>query len=329
MEIRNLLAVYSMTKSKKDRKRVSLYEFMDKFQTEQDAMEYIESIRWANGRVCPRCNARETSRASHKTMPYWCKPCRKYFSVKTGSLMEESRLPYKKWLMAIYLLSTSLKGVASTKLGNDIAVRQPTAWFMAHRIRTAWANNASQLFGCEVEVDETYIGGKEKNKHKDQKLNAGRGTVGKTAVVGIKERDSKQIKSIKVADTKAITLHQIVCDAVADGSTVYTDDATAYEGLEKQGYTHETVKHSVGEYVKGQAHINGTESFWSCLKRGYYGIYHKMSPKHLQKYVDEFSARQNVRALDTMVQIDCTIRGLFNKRLKYADLISGPDGRLH
>ena len=321
-----------MRKSKVERKRVSLYELMNRFETEQDAMEYIESRRWPDGRVCPECGFKETSKASHKTMPYWCKPCRKYFSVKTGTLMEGGRIEYKKWLMAIYQLSTSLKGVASTKLGNEIGVQQRTAWFLNHRIRTAWANNASQLFGCEVEVDETYIGGMEKNKHKDKKLNADRGTVGKTAVVGIKERDSKKIKSFKVADTKAITLHQIVCDSVAEGSTVYTDDASAFDGLERHGYKHETVKHSVGEYVKGQAHINGTESFWSCLKRGYYGVYHKISPKHLQKYVyvDEFSARQNVRSLDSMVQIDCTIQGLVsNKRLKYADLTGGPDGRLH
>ena len=319
-----------MRKPQNECQRISLYEFMSRFETEQDAMQYIESRRWPAGRVCPDCGSEQTRRASHQTMPYWCGLCRRYFSVKTATLMEGSRISYRKWLMAIYLLSTSPKGVASTRLGSELGIQQKSAWYLSHRIRTAWAEHVARLFGSEVEGDETYLGGKEKNKHKHKKLKAGRGTVGKVAVVGLRERSSGQVKSYQVADTKADTLQRIVCENVAVGSTVYTDDAGAYDGLHRHGYRHETVRHSAGEYVKGRAHINGAESFWSGLKRGYCGVYHKMSPKHLQKYVDEFSARHNVRQLDTMVQIDGTVQGLVStRRLKYVDLVGGADGRLH
>lgn len=248
------------SKKKSERERMSLYQFMRKFDTDEKAREYIEAIRWPDVRGCPHCGSINTKEASHKTMPYWCTDCRSYFSVKTGTLMEGSKVSYGKWLMAMYLLGTSLKGVASTKLGNDIGVQQRTAWFMGHRIRTAWANNFSDLFGVKVEFDETYMGGLEKNKHKSKKLNAGRGAVGKEAVVGIKERDSKKVKTFHVDEAKARTLHQIIVENVEEGATVYTDDAKAYSGLESIGFEHETVKHSVGEYVREQAHINGMES---------------------------------------------------------------------
>ena len=296
---------------------------MERFNTEEKAMAYFESRRWKGERHCPRCGSVETREASHKTMPYWCKDCRKYFSVKTGTPLEKSPIPYRKWLMAIYLMSTSIKGISSTKLGNDLGIKQSHAWFLAHRIRQGWATTASELLGMTVEVDEVYIGGKEKNKHKDKKLKEGRGAVGKAAVLGIKDRKGKKVKALKIESTNAQTLHWIILENVVKGSKVYTDEHRSYLGLEKKGYEHGTVHHSAGEYVNGQIHTNGIESFWALLKRGYYGVYYKMSVKHLQKYIDEFCGRYNVRQIDTIDQIDSTIHGLLGaKKLTYKEFIS-------
>ena len=254
-------------------------------------------------------------------MPYWCTDCRKYFSVKVGTPMESSKLPLRKWVVAMYLMTTNLKGVSSMKIHRDLKVSQPTAWFMIHRIREAWNAEGGKPFRGPVEVDETYIGGKERDKHNSKKLKAGRGPVGKAAVVGMKDRDTNKVSAAVVESTDRPILQGFVLEQTASRARVFTDEHGAYQGLPN----HQTVKHSVGEYVDGMAHTNGIESFWSLLKRGYKGTYHKMSAKHLQRYVNEFSGRHNVRSRDTLEQMAAIARGFTGKRLRLADLIAAPD----
>ena len=219
----------------------------------------------------------------------------------------------------MFLLTTSLKGVSSMKLHRDLGVTQKTAWFLAHRIRAALSENKTGFTG-PVEIDETYMGGKRKNMSNAKRrelADTGRGAVGKTAVVGAKDRATKQVAARVVERTDRETLEGFIKHVAADGSVFYTDEAGAYDGLPN----HESVKHSIGEYVRGQAHTNGVESFWSMLKRAHTGTFHKMSPKHLQRYVDEFSGRHNVRDHDTIDQLAAFCHGAESKRLRYTDLI--------
>ena len=202
------------------------------------------------------------------------------------------------------------------KLHRDLGITQKSAWHLAHRIREAW-NVAADKFAGPVEVDETHMGGLEKNKHESKKLNAGRGTVGKVAVAGMKDRETNKVNASVVNQTDSATLHGFVVDRTETETKVYTDEARAYNGLPRD---REAVKHSVKEYVKGQAHTNGIESFWSMLKRGYHGTYHQMSEKHLDRYINEFSGRHNSRPLDTEDQMTTLAKGTAGKRLSYREL---------
>ena len=304
---------------KHHRKGITLAKLFEMFPDNEAAEKWFEETKWEDGIVCPHCESERISEVKHPTMPYRCRDCRKNFSVKTNSLMHGSNIGYREWAIAIYLMSTNLKGVSSMKLHRDLGITQKSAWFMLHRIREAW-DDAQGPFDGEVEADESFFGGKEPNKHASKKLRAGRGTVGKTVVVGIKDRETNQVKAEVVPSTDKATLQGFVLDNATDETVVYSDEASAYQGIARH---HIAIRHSVGEFVREQAHTNGMESFWSMMKRGFTGVYHKMSPKHLHRYVDEFEGRHNSRPLGTVMQMEEVVRGSANKRLRYQELIAG------
>jgi len=301
---------------------LSLYDFFQKFPNEDSARVYFEQQRWSSEATCPHCGSHTVVECkNHKPMPYRCKTCRKHFSVRTGTVLAESRLPLLKWLMAMYMLTTSRKGISSVQMAKELGTTQKTAWFLANRIRECWmgnGGNSNNDKGSTIEVDETFIGGKERNKHNNKKTKAGRGAVGKTAVIGALNREGGVVAR-PVKNTKASTLHSFIISNVEHGATVITDSFTGYKGL--KGFDHHTVNHSAGEYVRGQAHTNGIESFWATLKRGYHGIYHHMSDKHLHRYVNEFAFRHNTVKVGTLQFINMTINNMGCKRLKYQELI--------
>lgn len=301
------------------RKGISLIEAVQMFDTEEKAESWFIEQRWPDGPVCPHCDSTNIAAiANRKPQPYRCRDCRKHFSVKTGTLLHSSNIPLSKWAIAFYLFTTSLKGVSSMKLHRDLGIGQKAAWYMGHRIRRMWNGEADKFAGT-VEVDETYIGGKESNKHADKKLNAGRGTVGKTAVAGVRDRATGRVNTEVVERTDKATLQGFVMRHTVTDTKVYTDEAAAYQALPKP---HEAVKHSAGEYVREMAHTNGMESHWALFKRGLDGIYHHVSVKHLPLYTAESEGRHNNRPLDTADQMTAMAQGADGKRMTYAKLIA-------
>ena len=301
------------------REGISIKKLFKMFPNDDTAQAWFEKQRWPDGAYCPHCGSFNVQcNAKHPKMTHRCRDCptKPFFSVKTGSLMHKSNLGYQVWAIAIYLFTTNLKGMSSTKMHRDLDITQKSAWFLVSKLRKAFETNDPKLTGI-VEVDETYVGGKEGNKHASDKIRKGRVTAGKTAVVGMKARASKHVIAKVVPNTTKETLQTFVQDNTEEGTQIHTDENKAYQGLEN----HETTNHGAGEYVKGKVYTNGIESFWSMFKRAHKGTYHKMSAKHLHRYVREFAGRQNMRKMDTYEQMCLLVQGMSNKTLTYGELI--------
>ena len=307
---------------KSDREGVTLVQFARMFPTEKSAQEWFESRIWPNGRTCPHCHSAETRTGDGKNrMPYWCSACTRYFSVRTNTVMHGTHLSCTKWVFAIYLHLTSLKGVSSMKLHRDLGITQKTAWFLLHRIREAWTEDELERFVGPVEVDEAYVGGLEKNKPEHKKRRTGRGGPGsgKSILAGARDRESNRISAEVIPNIESLTINEFVDERTELGAKVYTDKGGHYAHLPRD---RESINHGRGEYVRGQVHVNGMELFWSTFRRGFQGVYHKMSAKHLQRYVYEFAGRHGIREDDTLNQMSRIATGLAGKRLQYSWLIA-------
>ena len=298
---------------------ISLAELFRMFPDNCAAERWFIAKRWPSGIACHWCGSTNVQTgAKHKSMPFRCRDCRRRFSVRTGTVMQSSKLGFQAWVVAMYLLTTSLKGVSSMKLHRDLKITQKSAWHLAHRLRETWRRDHADPFIGPVEADETFVGGKGKNMHRaKRKQLTGRGGVDKMVIAGIRDQGTKQVRAVVLRRSQGPVLRGFVTKHTVDGAAVYTDETALYAGIANR----ETVKHGIGEYVRGDVSTNGMESFWSMFKRGYVGTFHRMSPEHLSRYVMEFEGRHNARDLDTAAQMAAMVTGAEGRRLRYRDLI--------
>lgn len=297
----------------------SVLDLVNTFSTEQECVDHLESLRW-NGNVVSPFDS--TSKVYNcKGNKYKCKNTGKYFNVKTNTIFDNTKMPLQKWFIAIYLVTSHKKGISSLQLGRDLDVTQKSAWFMLQRIRNCFGID-NEALDNEVEADETYVGGKNKNRHNSKKVkhSQGRSSNDKTPVVGMVERQGK-LMAKTVDNVQMATLTKEIIQNVKESAKIYTDEWLGYNGL-KRIYDHSIVKHNQAQYVVGRVHTNTIEGFWSLLKRGIVGIYHFTSKKHLQMYVDEFVFRYNTRKISEGQRFNEFFSNLEHK-ITYKELING------
>jgi transposase-like protein len=301
----------------------SLYTMLQALPDDTICREYLESVRWSGKPTCPHCGFQEhyelKTKGEFKGM-YKCKNCRERYTVTIGTMFEGSHIPLRKWFIGIYIFSLHKKGISSHQLASDLGITQKSAWFMLSRIRKAFEPKHPGKTDGLFQADEYFAGGKNKNRHEDKKIEGtqGRSTKDKTPILGI-SKTGGNVHTFVIPDTTAATLKPLVESMVKKGGIVVTDDWDAYNGLDKD-YGHVVLNHTAKEYVRGGFTTNNIENFWSLLSRGIFGIYHHVSPKHLQKYCDEFAFRYNARKQDTNTKFDYSLKN--SKKITYKALIS-------
>ena len=291
----------------------SILELIQAFPDEQSCIDHLEAIRWDGDVVSPFDSSSKVYNCAGNK--YKCKETGKYFNVKTNTIFDNTKLPLQKWFLAIWLVTGHKKGISSLQLGRDLDITQKSAWFMLSRIRQCFGIDKNDQMEGEIEADETYVGGKDKNRHANKKTE---GRDDKSPVLGMVQRDGR-LSAKQVPNTTTETLSQEIIKNVKEGAILYTDEYSSYKALQRI-YDHQFVKHSRKEYVKGKVHTNTIESFWAILKRGIVGVYHFTSKKHLQLYIDEFVFRYNSRMNTEASRFNLLLNNMDN-RITYKQLI--------
>lgn len=298
----------------------TLIQMMAAFPDEQAAVDHFTAIRWKNGAFCPHCGSDRVYHFSDKKT-HKCGDCRKRFSIKVGTIFEDSKIPLRTWMLAIWLITSHKKGIASTQLAKDLGVTQKTAWFMTQRLRYAIRTKSfNRPLNGEIEADETFIGGKEKNKHASQRTGGKQGGKGKVAVLGLLEREG-ELRTGITPGLSARNVQSVIRENVEAGSALMTDEHGSFVGL-GDTYYHHRVNHSAGEYVRDFClHTNGIESVWALFKRQIVGTHHYLSPKHLTRYLGEMTWRFNLRSMAEGDRVNALLEETAG-RLTYKELIA-------